>query len=81
MAKDYEINETDIDWMIKRIKQIDPEHATPEMAITLLENMVAKHHLLAHKNPEVLYELFKDYTAGKKPAKHQEDQKRPNSKP
>jgi hypothetical protein len=61
MAKEYEINEADIEWMINKIKKIDPNHATPEMAIIQLENMIAKHHLLAHENPEVLYALFKDF--------------------
>jgi len=37
MAKGYEINEKDIKGAINFLKYTDPEHATPEMAIELLE--------------------------------------------
>lgn len=61
MAKDYEINEKDIDKVIRFLKIYDPAHATPEMAIALLEHMQATFHTMAHENPELLQELYDDF--------------------
>jgi len=66
MAKDYEISEEDIDKMIRYIKTIDPDNATPEMAIYLLENEYAKEHLLEHKDPKLAYTIYLDYKNKKK---------------
>lgn len=60
MTKDYEINEADIERIISYIKLTDPDNATPEMAITVLENMYAKYHVLSHEEPEILDAIFKD---------------------
>lgn len=42
MADDYEINEKDIDSVIRFLKTVDPENATPEMAINILEEPAEK---------------------------------------
>ena len=63
----YEINEKDIDAVIRFLKTTDPEHATPEMAIAILEYLQAKIHMLAHTDPQkledMLIELQKDTEA------------------
>jgi len=66
MAKRYEINEKDIDSVIRFIKITDPKNATPEMAIELLEYMQAKFHMLQETNPEKLLELYNELKATKK---------------
>ena len=58
MTKGYEINEKDIKGAINFLKYTDPEHATPEMAIALLEHLKAHYHTMAHFEPE---ELEKEY--------------------
>lgn len=58
MAKKYELNEKDIDSVIRYLKQIDPQNATPEMAIAFLEEYQAKIHILAHEDPEYLEKIY-----------------------
>lgn len=72
MTKDYEHNQADIDRMIRYIKTVDPDNATPEMAIYLLESQYAKDHLLGHDDPELTYTIYKDYRDKKKPMTPQE---------
>lgn len=62
----YEINEKDIDTVLNILKKSDPEHATPEMAIAILENMQATFHKLRHINPELLVEIYDDLIKEKK---------------
>lgn len=64
--KRYEITEKDIDTVITILKSVNPEHATPEMAITILEHFQAKFHMMAHEDPEKLVELLKELTEQKK---------------
>jgi hypothetical protein len=66
MAQQYELNEKDIDSVIGFLKIHDPEHATPEMAIALLEHMQATFHTMAHESPELLEQLYEDFK-NKKP--------------
>lgn len=54
----YEINEKDIEGTIRFLKTIDPEKATPEMAIALLEHFKGAFHELAHTDPEKLNEIL-----------------------
>jgi hypothetical protein len=56
----YELNEKDIDSTISYLKTIDPENATPEMAIAFLEELHARVHLLAHENPALLEKVYKE---------------------
>jgi hypothetical protein len=57
---DYEINEKDIDSVIRYLKIHDPDNATPEKAIALLEEMQAGIHEIGHENPDLLFELQKE---------------------
>ena len=61
---DYKINEKDIDTVINFLKIHDPNNATPEKAIELLEDLQAGAHQLAHSNPELLEELHKALSNG-----------------
>lgn len=60
MAKRYELNEKDIDSVIRWLKIHDPQNATPETAIEILEEMHARVHLLSHENPELLEKIYRD---------------------
>lgn len=64
----YEINEKDIDSTINYLKTIDPDNATPEMAIAFLEELQARVHLLAHENPELLERIYRELKEKKQPA-------------
>lgn len=60
MAEPYEINEKDIDSVIRFLKINDPENATPEMAIAILEHMQAAFHTMSHDDPELLEKIYLD---------------------
>lgn len=60
MPKEYQINEKDIDSTIRYLKTVDPENATPEMAIDFLEELHARVHILAHQNPDLLEKIYKE---------------------
>ena len=62
---DYELNEKDIDSVINYLKLTDPENATPEMAIAILEHMQATIHTLAHEDPDLLEKMYKEVKAKK----------------
>lgn len=62
MTKDYEYTEADIDKMIAYIKTVDPENATPQMAIRMLETEYAKSHLMEHDEPEIHAAIYDDFT-------------------
>lgn len=59
-TKKYQINEKDIDSVLNFLKLTDPEHATPEMVIELLEHMQATFHSMRHQDPETLVKLYKE---------------------
>ncbi len=61
----YKLNEKDIDSVLEYLKREDPENATPEMAIELLEHYKAKFHELAHDDPEKLKEIYEDLKKSK----------------
>lgn len=54
----YQINQKDIDSVVNFLKITDPENATPEVAIQLLEHFKATFHELAHENLDGLQELY-----------------------
>ncbi len=54
----YQMNEKDIEMVINFLKITDPENATPEVAIQLLEHLQATFHTLTHDNPEKLKEMY-----------------------
>jgi len=60
MSEDYEINEKDIDSVLCFLKIYDPANATPENAISILEDMDAYFHKLSHENPGLLEKFQKD---------------------
>jgi len=60
MAKGYELNEKDIDSAIHYLETVDPENATPKMAIAFLEELHARVHVLAHENPKLLETIYKE---------------------
>ena len=66
MAKGYEINEKDIESVINFLKIQDPDNATPEMAIEILEAMQAKFHIMAHTDPDILKQILEDLKKQKK---------------
>ncbi len=62
----YQLNEKDIESVIKFLKTIDPKNATPEMAIEILEHLKASFHIMAHENPEKLKEIYEELKREKK---------------
>ena len=56
----YEINEKDIESVLNFLKHTDPEHATPEMAIELLEYLQKNAHTLAHTDLNKLTEIYNE---------------------
>lgn len=65
MSEPYELNEKDIDSVLNFLKQTDPEHATAEIAIGLLEYMQATVHKMAHDDPDSLSKLYEDFKRSK----------------
>jgi len=57
---DYEINEQDIDKVVRFLQLTDPQHATPEIAIEILETMQATVHKMSHEDPEKLEKIWQD---------------------
>lgn len=66
MSNGYEINEKDIDTVLGILKRTDPENATPERAIAILEDAKARVHLSAHTNLEGLVKEYKKLKDEKK---------------
>jgi len=63
----YQINEKDIDSVLNFLTLTDPENATPEMAIALLEYLQEQIHDLTHTNPELLAEMYEKFKKEKRP--------------
>jgi hypothetical protein len=57
MDKPYEINEKDIESALRWLKVNDPENATRDQAIALLNDLKSGFHGMAHNNPELLAKL------------------------
>ena len=66
MSNGYELNEKDIDSVLEILKRTDPENATPERAIAILEDLSAEFHLAAHTDLEALIKLDKKLKLQKK---------------
>lgn len=56
----YQINEADIDSAILFLEVTDPDNATPEVAIELLEHLKASFHTLAHEDPKKLEDIYEE---------------------
>ena len=57
---DYEMTEEDIDAVLRYLRLTDPDKATPEMAIMILERLHSRLHTLEHISPEAIEEVLKD---------------------
>lgn len=66
MSNGYQINEKDIESVIRYLKSIDPDNATPEMAIEILEHLKAGFHSMAHNDPDALEKIYNDLKQHKK---------------
>lgn len=66
----YQINEKDIDSVLKFLKVTDPENATPEMAIALLEHLKAHFHTMAHLEPDTLKKMYDELKLQRKMSKN-----------
>lgn len=64
--KKYQITEKDIEAVLNYLKIFDPENATPEMAIELLEYMHATYHNMIHNDPAQLKKMYEDLQKQKK---------------
>ena len=60
MDKRYKYSEEDIEVVIRYLKLNDPENATREQAVALLEDLSVGLHGIAHHNPELLLKLKKE---------------------
>jgi hypothetical protein len=69
MTKRYEITDKDIESTLLYLKYHDPENATPEKAISMLEDLRQGYHEKAHNNPESLIELQKELDKNKQTPK------------
>lgn len=56
----YQITEKDIDVVLRFLKATDPEHATPEMAIEILEHLHTTFHTMSHTDPDALEKIYED---------------------
>ncbi len=61
MSNGYQINEKDIDSVLNYLKIHDPENATPELTIALLEFYKTKFHELAHTDLSKLEEIYQEF--------------------
>lgn len=59
-AGNYQITEKDIDVVLRFLKTTDPEHATPEMAIEILEHLHTTFHTMSHTDPDALAKIYED---------------------
>lgn len=66
MSNGYELNEKDIDTVLRILKRNGLENATPEMAIAVLEHLQATVHELSHTNPDELVKIYKELKLQKK---------------
>ena len=60
---EYKITEEDVLAMLKQLRHIAPEHATPEKAIFLLEQRYAHYQSLEELHPDLIEKILKDFEA------------------
>jgi hypothetical protein len=65
MADGYELNEKDIASIVRYLKIHEPENATRERAIALLEDLRAGVDIMAYNNPDLLEKLQKELEENK----------------
>lgn len=71
MAASYELNEKDINSIVRYLTIHEPENATRERAIALLEDLQAGVHIMAHNNPDMLERLQKELEENKHSAEQE----------
>ncbi len=54
---DYKITDEDVEAVVRYLRVNDPENATPEVALALLEDLHSGVQDMAYNNPEKLEEL------------------------
>jgi hypothetical protein len=69
MAKKNGFSDKDIEVALRYLKYHDPENATPEVAISLLEDLHRGYHEMSHHDPQKLLELQKEIDENKKSQK------------
>ncbi len=58
---EFQISEEDVERMLRHLRLILPEHATPEKAIFLLEQQKVHTESLEKLHPEVIEQMLKDF--------------------
>lgn len=58
---EYKITEEDILAMLKHLRHVAPEHATPEKAIFLLNQQHIHYGMLEELHPDLIEEILKDF--------------------
>lgn len=58
---EYKITQDDILAMLKHLRHVAPEHATPEKAIRLLESRTTHYKNLEERYPEIIEEILKGF--------------------
>ncbi len=56
----YEMTEEDIDAVLRYLQLTRPDQATPEMAISILERMQVRVHMLEHIDPDAIEAVLKE---------------------
>lgn len=60
--EEYKITDEDIEKVVRYLKTVDPEHATPNDAVAFLEYYRVKLHLLIHQlTDEQMRELYNEF--------------------
>jgi len=62
----YQIKEKDIESVLRFLQVTDPDNATPEVAIELLEHLKASFHTMTHEDPKKLEEIYTELKKQKK---------------
>lgn len=62
----YEINEKDIESVIRFLKIADPDNANPETAIAFLEELQEGFHSLSETSPNKLLDIYTELKKNRK---------------
>jgi len=58
---EYKITEEDILAMLKHLRHVAPEYATPEKAIFLLNQQYIHYDILEELHPDLIQKILKDF--------------------
>jgi len=60
--EEYEMTDEDIDKVVRYLKTIDPDNATPENAIAFIEHFRIKLHMIMHElTDKQMLELYEEF--------------------